>query len=85
MFTFSPSTFGRTFLLLAVLVRVLRLGGLCLAGFFFFLVGLVALLVFLAGFFLGLLRANLLGAEGLVGELLICEEDVVEVFFKSTA
>lgn len=59
---------------------VLRLEGLRLVGLFF-LVGLVhvGFLVFLAGLFLGLFRANLLGAGDLVGECLFCEDGVVEV------
>ena len=75
----APVPLAGRFLLLAVLVGVLHLGGLCLAGLFF-LVGLVAFfLVFLAGF---LFRANLLGAGGLVGELLFLEEGVVEMFLE---
>lgn len=45
---------------------------------FFLLVEIVAFLDFLAGLFLGLFRANILGAGGLAGELLFCEEGVAE-------
>lgn len=57
-----------------------RLGGLCFAGLFF-LLGLF--LDFFAGLFLGWFRANLLGAGGLVGELLFREEGVIEVFLEA--
>ena len=75
----APVPLAGLFLFLALLVGVLCLGGLRLVGLFF-LAGLVAFfLVFLAGLFSGLFRANLLGAGGLVGELLFREEGVAEV------
>ena len=85
--TFSPVPLAGLFLFLALLVGVLRLGGLRLVGLFF-LAGLVVFfLVFLAGLFSRLFRANLSGAGGLVGELLFREEGVAEVLFsaRSTA